>query len=259
MKKRTTTRPDLSEKMKKRAALLKKSFKGDSSFGVGDALRVLGGSRPTIAWTLWRLTDLGILKSTGKGRYSFGQGGGALAPALSDEGRRVRDLLQETGFEFLVTGLDILAPYMLHIPEQFPVMVYAEETSLEEVAEALTRQKLTVLRMPGAKKGRDAVRLPSQTAGTVWLYGAAGLLYGHGGLADPERAFVDLYMAVTRHGYPLALQELARIYKAMRDRAAINPTRLTKVASRRNIAEDIRFLRDHPRISKHARKLVEYL
>jgi len=249
----------LSPKLSDRADQLRQALGETPTFSVGDAWRILGGRRATVGWTLWQLTDMGILNRSGRNLYSFQGAPQGLAPTLSEAGQRIRILLQETGFGFLITGLDVLSPYMLHVPEQFPVLVYTEEGSIIEVADALTRDGWMVLQMPEGKRSRDTVRLPNQTGVPVWLYGTTELMYAKEGLADPERAFVDLYMAITRHGYPLALQELARIYESMRDRGVLNLTRLTKVASRRHIGEDIRYIRDHHHISKHARKLVGFL
>ena len=249
----------LTTKLKQRAAQLRKALKGVSTFSVGDAWRVLGGARATVGWTLWQLTDRGVITRRGRNQYSFQIASRGLAPHLSEDGQRVCALLQETGFGFLITGLDILSPYMLHVPEKFPVLVYTEKSSLGEVTDFLTRQGWVVILMPEGKRGRNTVKIPRQSAEPVWLYRTTELLYGHSGLADSERAFVDLYMAVTRHGYPLALQELARIFEAMQGRGVFNLGRRTKVASRRSIAEDVRFLRDYHRISQHAKKLAGYL
>ncbi|RHQ41053.1 hypothetical protein DWY47_16560 [Ruminococcus sp. AF25-23LB] len=47
----------------------------------------------------------------------------------------------------------------------------------------------------------------------VILYTTEDFQYSSEGLASIEKAFVDLYFAITRNGYPLSLQELVRIYQ----------------------------------------------
>lgn len=257
MKKQASS-ANLTPNLKERATRLKKALKGVPTFGVAEAWRVLGGLRPTAGWTLWQLTDRGVLTRIGRNQYSFQTGSRSLAPNLSKAGEGIRAVLQESGLEFLVTGLDVLSPYMPHVPERFPVLVYAEDGSLGDVTDVLTRQGWVVILMPGGKRSRDAVKLPSRSPAPVWLYEAAEMRYGQNGLASPERALVDLYVAVTRHGYPLALEELAGIFETMRDRGALDSGRLTQVALRRNVVEDMRFLRDYRRISRQAKKLAEY-
>ncbi len=255
---RQASSANLTPSLKERAARLRKALKGVPTFGVAEAWRVLGGLRPTAGWTLWQLTDRGVLTRLGRNQYSFQIGRQGLAPKLSEAGEGIRALLQERGLEFLVTGLDVLSPYVLHVSERLPVLVYAVDGSLGEVTDALTRQGWVVILMPEGKRSRDAVKLPSKSSGPIWLYGAAEMRYGQNGLAGPERAFVDLYVAVIRHGYPLAFEDLARLFETIRDRGAFDSGRLTQVAFQRHVAEDVRFLRDYRSISPHAKKLAEY-
>ena len=45
--------------------------------------------------------------------------------------------------------------------------------------------------------------------------------------------------------YPLSIQELVRIYLNMRRRMSLNTNRMVKIASRRNIQQDIRHIVEH--------------
>jgi len=83
--------------------------------------------------------------------------------------------------------------------------------------------------------------------------------YSYEGLAEPEKAFVDLYFEVTRASYPLSSGELGRIYLNMQMRGSINEKRLSKIAIRRNLHHDIRFILNYRKISEHAIKFTKIL
>ena len=76
----------------------------------------------------------------------------------------------------------------------------------------------------------------------VILYTTEDFQYSSEGLASIEKAFADLYFAITRNGYPLSLQELVRIYQNLSRLGNIDKKKLITVASRRNIQYDIRFI-----------------
>ena len=83
--------------------------------------------------------------------------------------------------------------------------------------------------------------------------------YAKDEIAEQEKAFVDLYYEVTRASFPLSLGELSRIFLNMQRRNFINEKRLNKVAARRNLHHDIRYILNYKRISKHAFKFSETL
>ena len=77
--------------------------------------------------------------------------------------------------------------------------------------------------------------------------------------ATIEKAFVDLYYAVTRNGYPLALQELVRIYENLVRLGNIDRKRMIAVAAKRGIQCDLRFIAEAKFVTGSARKFVEIL
>ena len=79
------------------------------------------------------------------------------------------------------------------------------------------------------------------------------------GLALLEKAFVDLYYAVTRNGYPVALQELVRIYENLTRLGNIDKKKMISVAMKRGIQYDIRFIVESKFITEAAMKFVNIL
>ena len=83
--------------------------------------------------------------------------------------------------------------------------------------------------------------------------------FAEDGLATIEKAFVDLFYAVTRNGYPVALQEMVRMYENLVRLGNIDKKMLITVAVRRGIQYDIRFIVESKFITEDAMKFVEIL
>ena len=78
-------------------------------------------------------------------------------------------------------------------------------------------------------------------------------------MATLEKAFVDTYFSVTRNGYPLALQELVRIFENMQRTGNIDVRKTVTIASRRSIQYDIRYIVESRYITDEARQFVEIM
>ncbi len=224
----------------------------NNSFTVADAVGALEIKETTVRWTLWNLVDLGKIKRIGHGLYSFKSQEEKIAqPHLSSIARKVHSTLEESGILFFISGLDILVGYMTHIPETYPVLAFVEQNNIEDAQELLLRQKINSIINPTNNEYGNFRNLPS-LGEIVILRKTKEFNYSFEGLAEPEKAFVDLYYEVTRAFYPLSLGELGRIFLNMRRRSFLNEKRLSKIAIRRSLHHDIRFIINHERISKHA-------
>jgi hypothetical protein len=73
------------------------------------------------------------------------------------------------------------------------------------------------------------------------------------------QAFGNLYYEITRASFPHSMGELGRIFLNMQRRNFINETRLNKVAARRNLHHDIRYILNYKQISEHAHKFSDIL
>jgi len=161
-------------------------------------------------------------------------------PRLSSLGTEILRILQESGYRFFISGLDILSAYMHHIPERFPVLLYGDRYSQEEIRGLLIKNRIVA----GSYRDARILQLVEQmdgVRGIVFLYPTSRFTYALDGIATIEKAFVDIYYEVTRHDYPLSVQELARICSNMLRRKAIDAGRIIKVASSRRIPEEIRY------------------
>jgi hypothetical protein len=227
------------------------------SFTIADVGSVLEEKQSTLYWTVWNLAQKGYLTKVGKGLYSLERKEPDIQPILSPLGSRVLGILRESGYDFFLSGLDILSVFMEHVPETYPVLLYGNRQSLEEISEILSQNAVTVVR-------RDIqtylpMRQISLVKDPALLYATNEFNYAENGLASVEKAFIDTYYEVTRRGFPLPLQELARIFTNMKRRISLDTNRLTKIASRRSIHYDIRYIVERRFISDKAIEFAELL
>ena len=244
--------------VEKKAAIVRDKLSGKDVFTVSDAESVLGGKRSTIYWTLWNLSRNGYIYKVGKGLYSLEKKDGTVEPILSHLARSILDILEEGGHQFFISGLDILSVFMEHVPESYPVLLFADKYSIDDVYELLSKNNVDVIIQEKRRNYAEIRDIPSVKEITL-LYPTNEFAYSEKGLASLEKAFVDLYYEVTRSNYPLSVQELVRIYVNMKRRTSLNTTRLIKAASRRNIHYDIRYIVEHDYITKNAREFATIL
>ncbi|MBA7565717.1 hypothetical protein ES708_07402 [subsurface metagenome] len=244
--------------IEKKANIIRDKLSGKDVFTVSDAESVLGGKRSTIYWTLWNLSRNGYIYKVGNGLYSLEKKEGTVEPILSHLAHSILDILEEGGHQFFISGLDILSVFMEHVPETYPVLLFADKYGIDDVYDLLSRNNIDVI-IQEKRRGYAEIRdIPSIRELTL-LYPTNEFAYSEKGLASLEKAFVDLYYEVTRSNYPLSVQELVRIYVNMKRRTSLNTNRLIKVASRRNIHYDIRYIVDHDYITKNAREFATIL
>ena len=213
--------------------LLKQKLGAHSVFTYQDIKSVLKQQDATLKTTLFRLVKNGQIRRTGRALYTFRTTTGRSAILLSQLANDVRNELLQTGYRFFVSGLDVLGTFVEHIPESYPVLLFTERSSLEEVRDVLMRKGMFALAYPATTKYRPFREAAEKEL--VLIYPTVEFKYAKNGLASLEKAFVDLYYATTREGYPLPIQELARLYLNMESHVDLR--RLTKIASRRSIKE----------------------
>ena len=93
----------------------------------------------------------------------------------------------------------------------------------------------------------------------IVLYVTDNFDYCDENIATTEKAFVDLYFSITRNAYPLALQELIRIYQNLIRLGYIDKKKMIKIAEKRSIQYDIRFIAESKFITDAAMMFVNIL
>lgn len=215
--------------------------------------------KTTVYWNLSKLVEKGYIKRIRKGVFAFNEWRGKNGVLLSTSAEYVKDFLDETGFRYYISGLDILAKYMQHIPEQYPVIVFVEKEAREEIYDSLTFKGIDVLEPLQVKTLYENAIFTGSKNMQVVLYATDNFTYSEEGLATVEKAFVDLYFSISRNNYPLSLQELVRIYQNLSRLGNIDKKKMITVASKRSIQYDIRFIVESKFITEEAIRFVDIL
>lgn len=246
--------------LENKAEILRKYLGEKDSFTISDMEEILQEKKSTLNWSAWNLYSHGHIQRLGKGLYSFKgvPDKENLRPILSVLAEKTYKVLIESGYEFFISGLDVLSIFMLHVPERYPVLVFADKYSMDDVLEHLRANNINAIDYSKVRRYpeiSDLVRM-----GDIVLLGITReFSYAENGIASFEKAFVDLYYEVTRKKYPLPLQELVRIYSNLKRRTGLDGKRLVKIASRRSLQRDIRFILESGSINVKAFEFVELL
>lgn len=216
-------------------------------------------TKSSLYWNMSKLVDAGYLQRIRNGLYAVNEWKGKQVIALSETAERIQKLLDETGFEYFISGLDILRKYMQHVPEQYPIILFTEKAAKEEVSNILRANSFEISAPTRTKEMQERYALTHQNNDWVILYQTDSFKFSENSLATTEKAFVDLYYAVTRNEYPVALQELARIYANLTRLGNIDKKKMITVATKRNIQYDIRLIAESKFITEDAIRFVEIL
>lgn len=246
-----------SMSLEEKFELLKERLADEDSFTVSAAGEILKEKKSTLYWTLWKLVENGHIRRIQRGVYTF-KDEVKVQPIFSSLGENVFRTILESGYNFFISGLDILSIFMEHIPESYPVLVFVGKNSVKEVSELLSEKGFDSI-MYSDVKNYNEVRQLSSVAEVVLVNGTNEFRYSEEGVASFEKAFVDLYFEISRKKYPLSIQELGRIYLNMKRRIYLDKKRLIKIGSRRSIHSDIRYIVNNESISEYAHEFVRNL
>lgn len=244
--------------IEKKYELLKEVLGSRTSFNVEDAQLALNGKRSTTYWDLYNMVENGYLTRLQRGRFSINLRTKNDPPIPSGFAEKIHHILEETGFQYYISGIDVLLRYMQHIPDSYPAMLFVDKFSREEIEDILTRQNIHTLSVKESKNKNFLLKLNKLTDFVV-IFETQSFLFSSDGFATHEKAFVDLYFEITRHDFPLPLQELSRIYVNMAMRGVIDKSKLLQAAHERSIRPDMRLIVDMKHINKAAFELANMI
>ncbi len=236
--------------------ILKSKIGRKKFFSIDDAETILKMKRSSIYWILHHLAKQGYILRISKGLYSFKTERKILTPILSENGKMVYNTLLKEGFNFFISGLDILLIFTEHIPENVPVLIFAHLESFKDIRDVLKEVNLnTVWERLNFKLVSEVYSFDN----LVIMNRTTEFNYAKDSVAFFEKAFVDLYYEVTRKNFPLTMTELARIFSNMERRIIIDRKRILRIAARRNLENEIRVLLSHRAFDTNFLKLLNTL
>ena len=252
--------------MDKKSALVKKydviekELREQATFYMEDVQTLFPNmKRSTVYWNLSRLVEAGYLKRIRNGVYAFNEWKGKTKIVLTEEVRKIQAILDEAGFDYFVSGLDVLQLYMQHVPEQFPTILFVEKSAHEEIVKKLLESDLRIVNPSEIKQQYENSVLTGDDKKQIIVYNTENFDYENEGVATIEKAFVDLYFSITRNEYPLSIQELVRVYQNLIRLGNIDKRKMIAVAARRNLQSDIRLIAETPYITDEAMQFATIL
>jgi len=214
--------------------------------------------KSSLYWILSKLVSEGYIKRVRNGIYTFNEMKGKSAVYLSDMAKKIQGVLDEEGFEYYISGMDVILKFMQHVPENYPIIVFIEKAAHQEIVHILKQKKIMVTEPTLLKETYDNYMYTSEKS-IVILYPTDNFDYEEDNIATTEKAFIDLFYAVTRNKYPLAIQELARAYSNMARLGAIDQKTLVKASYKRNLQYDIRYIVESKYITEGAFEFAQTL
>ena len=250
----------MNKSLEEKFKIIEEEFKDQPVFYTDDVMSLLPDlKKNTINWTLSKLVGDGYLNRLRRGVYSINEWKGKNKLFLSPQAEKIVEILDEVGFEYYISGTDVVLKYMQHVPEQFPVVVFVEKDAKTVIIDDLRRNGIVVMEPTELKDAYEKLVFSGSDSVSAVIYVSSNSDYNDSGIATPEKAFLDLYYAVTRNGYPISVQELARIYQNMVRLGTLDKKKLLAASTKRNLNHDIRFIVESKYITDSAFELVSAL
>jgi len=217
-----------------------------------------GVNENTISWRLHRLVRYGKLQKAGHGQYSLfemHENNAAGYIYLQEKSQEIYNYAIDYGYNFYLTGLDSLVGEMLHIPEQYPVLMILEKDGINEMKHILSEKDLLVL----TEKDRSIISESSMRDKIdVFILKGKDFSLSTDNIAQKEKGFVDLYYAVTRMEYGISVPELYRIYQNLLRNLSLATLKVKAAARDRGILTEVSWLMELDRVPDKAREFMSY-
>ena len=213
-------------------------------------------NKKTISWRVHNLCGQGKLFRSGHGIYAFSNIGEHLTAGyeyMQKKSQRIYDIMLEYGYQFCISGLDALVGEVLHVPEQYPVILGIEQGGINETNEVLNAKEFLVVKSD-EKEVLSNQALRSKV--DVILIPSRNFTLSCENIAIKEKAFVDLYYAVTRLYYGISIQELSRIYENLNRNKMISIAKIRDAAKEMGVGDEIGWLLD---AKKRLPKVKEFM
>lgn len=212
----------------------------------------------SIYWVIYNLVKEGYLKRIRNGVYSLNEIKGKSAVYLSETAKKVGYILDSEGYDYYFSGIDIVLKFMQHIPEEYPVMLFVKKNTEEEIIRLLKENEIIAIKA-NTMKNLDSNYINSIMRPNVIIYITDTFSYSENNVALTEKAFIDLFYAITRNAYPMSLQELGRTYSNMIRLGAIDKQKMITMSYKRNLQFDIRYIVENQYVSEGAKEIVKYI
>ena len=227
--------------VEKKLNTLRNSLSHEKQFSVDDVCEVLGSKRSTALWVLSNLSREGRVVRLARGIYTFDEKSRSLRmPRLSAEMTAAIEKLRKEGVSFVMTGLDILLPFVQHQPRRIMHLIYTGVGAGTWAQSLLKESQFTPVLDPTREEIEKILDIIPNGSELIILRDKSSRLASNDSLATLERAFVDLYFEATREFIPFSVQEVALIFLNMSAVISLNTPQMMRYAHDRSITDEIR-------------------
>lgn len=219
---------------------LKAALSDKSSFSVEEACQVLGSKRSTALWILSHLSTSGSIARVGRGIYTLNEKSLSFRiPRLSQEITNLIDKLRNEGVSFVLTGLDILLPFVQHQPARILHLIYTATGAGSWAQSLLKTPDFAPVLEPTPQEVEKMLDIIDQPTELIVIRERASKHASKNSLATLERAFIDLYEEASRQRIPFSIQEVAHIFINMKASVELNDAQMMRYAHERSIRDEI--------------------
>ncbi|MHB8128278.1 MAG: DUF6577 family protein [Mobilitalea sp.] len=245
--------------LEERYNVIKENTKNQVNIMVADIAKLFPElKKSSLYWIISNLVKEGYLMRVRNGVYSLNEIRGKSAVYLSGIAKKVGIILDEEGYEYYFSGIDVIIKFMQHVPEDYPVMLFIQKSSEMDIIQLLKGREITVVKANAVKDLEDDY-VYSIMRPDVIIYPTDSFNYMEKNIALIEKAFIDLFYAITRNYYPLSLQELGRTYSNMVRLGAIDQKKMITMSYKRNLQYDIRYIVENKYLSEGAKEIINYI
>lgn len=195
----------------------------------------------TVSWHLHKLLKSGDIAQLAHGCYSLKQKSiSQRSELLSNQAKSAFNILKTAGFDFYISGLDALKANGLNVTGNYPVLICTTKERMKDVQLELMRESdFAITENDISFSNNDKLSDRIQ----YYILGSKAFELSSDNVALKEKAFVDLYYAITRLGYPVAVTNLPRIL------SVIKPNEYKFKASTRDkgVGDELNFLLSYDR------------
>ncbi|MBO4393386.1 MAG: helix-turn-helix transcriptional regulator [Spirochaetales bacterium] len=195
-------------------------------------------NQSTVSWHLHEEFGKGFVEKCGHGSYR-------LSSTTPDDRERLSKIpnlstaafacLKDSGYDFYLSGLDCMNGIGFKVDGSYPVILCTRKQSIKDVQLLLMREfDLAITEEESNLLGMGRLKSRIQFV----ILSSSNFVLQSDGFAFPEKAFVDLYFAVTRMEYPLPVRELPHVL------SLINPNlyRFRNATKDRGLSSELNFL-----------------
>ncbi|MCF0262267.1 MAG: hypothetical protein HUK23_05095 [Sphaerochaetaceae bacterium] len=212
---------------------------GESSFTTKDVYSFFPEmNNNTISWHLHIELEKGTIISKGYGKYILARkvfSSDKYLEDLPDLSKQTYNFLKNLNYEFYLSGLDSFAVHGLYSEGNYPVIICTTPNRVKDIQLELMREYDFAL-IEGEASLLHNSKVKSHISFVV--LSSKDFSLQNNNFACPEKAFVDLYYAVTRLEYPLQREQLISVLKLFE----INDYKFKKSTKDRKLGEELNFM-----------------